>query len=54
VGIASIDTGRYYEVVMEDFGDKPRKPRVAVVVDVGEIYVTKPGGCGRRISKVGY
>jgi len=53
VGIASIDTGRYYEVV-EDFGDKPRKPRVAVVVGVGEIYVEKPGGCGRRISKVGY
>ena len=54
MGIASIDTGRYHEVVTEDFGDKPRKPRAAVVVDVGEIYVTKPGGCGRRISKVGY
>ena len=36
---------------MEDFGDKPRKPRAAVVVDVEEIYVTKPGDYGRRIRK---
>jgi hypothetical protein len=54
VGIASIDTGRYHEVVVENFGDKPRKPRVAVVVDVREIYVTKPGECGRKIRKYVY
>ena len=51
MGIASIDTGRYHEVVTEDFGDKPRKPRAAVVVGVGEIYVAKPGDYGRRIRR---
>jgi len=42
-----VDTGRYYEIV-EDFGDKPRKPRAAALVGVEEIYVTKPGEYGRR------
>jgi hypothetical protein len=37
---------------MEGFGDKPRKPRAAVVVGVEKIYVTKPGEYGR--GKVGY
>jgi len=48
-GRVSIDTGRYYEVVMEDFMDKPWKPRAAVVVDVEEIYTVKPGEYGKKI-----
>jgi hypothetical protein len=35
---------------MEGFGDEPRKPRAAVVVDVEEIYVAKPGEYGRRVG----
>jgi predicted pyridoxine 5'-phosphate oxidase superfamily flavin-nucleotide-binding protein len=48
-GRASIDTSRYYEAVMEDFMDKPWKPRAAVVVDVEEIYTVKPGEYGKKI-----
>ena len=48
-GKASINVCRYYEVVMEDFKDKPWKPRAAVVVEVEEIYTVKPGEYGKRV-----
>jgi hypothetical protein len=35
---------------VEDFSNKPWKPRVVVVVDVEEIYTVKPGEYGRRVS----
>jgi predicted pyridoxine 5'-phosphate oxidase superfamily flavin-nucleotide-binding protein len=50
-GRASVDTGRYYEVVAEDFRDKPWKPRAAVVIDVEEVYTVKPGEYGRRVTR---
>jgi predicted pyridoxine 5'-phosphate oxidase superfamily flavin-nucleotide-binding protein len=48
-GRASVDTDRYYEVVMEDFRDKPWKPRAAVIVEVEEIYTVKPREYGKRV-----
>ena len=49
-GKASIDTTHYYNIVMEDFKDKPWKPRAAVVIDIEEIYTVKPGEYGKRIK----
>jgi hypothetical protein len=34
---------------MEDFKDKPWKPRAVVVVDVEEIYTVKPREYSKRI-----
>ncbi|MCC6014497.1 MAG: hypothetical protein LM564_02185 [Desulfurococcaceae archaeon] len=36
-GGVPVDTGRYYEVVVADLRGKPRRPRVAVVIDVEEV-----------------
>jgi hypothetical protein len=49
-GRALIDVGRYYEVFADDFRGKPWIPRVAVVVEVEEVYTVKPGEYGRRVS----
>jgi hypothetical protein len=36
-GGVSVDTGRYYEVVAEDFEGKPRRPRATVVINLEEV-----------------
>jgi hypothetical protein len=33
---------------MEDFKDKPWKPRATVIVDVEEIYTAKPREYGKK------
>jgi hypothetical protein len=43
-GRVSVDAGRYYEVVAVDLRGGSRRPRVAVVIDVEEVYTVNLGG----------
>ena len=51
-GGVPVDTGRYYEVVAEDFEGKPRRPRATVVINLEEVRTVEPGGAvGRWCSR---